>query len=58
MIESGYTQSGAPNNRLGDGVNVDDVQPYPQAFPFLSPAFSGRDRRHIDPGEVGGGPVN
>jgi len=40
-----------PNNRIGDGVNVDDVQPYAQSFPYVSPAHSGRDRRHVDPGE-------
>ncbi len=46
-----------PNNRLGDGVNTNDV-PYLETFPYLAPAQSGRDRRHIDPGEPGGGPVN
>jgi hypothetical protein len=41
-----------PNNRLGDGVNVNDA-PYRSAFPFLANAPSGRDRRHLDPGEPG-----
>jgi hypothetical protein len=41
-----------PNNRLGDGVNVNDY-PYPAEFPYLSDAPSGRDRRHLDPGEPG-----
>jgi hypothetical protein len=41
-----------PNNRLGDGVNVNDV-PYRTYFPYLANAPSGRDRRHIDPGEPG-----
>ena len=41
-----------PNNRLGDGVNVNDV-PYLTDFPYLGYAPSGRDRRHIDPGEPG-----
>lgn len=41
-----------PNNRLGDGVNVNDV-PYRATFPYLGDAPSGRDRRHIDPGEPG-----
>jgi len=41
-----------PNNRLGDGVNVNDV-PYRTSFPYLANAPSGRDRRHIDPGEPG-----
>ncbi|RNC66700.1 MAG: DUF4331 domain-containing protein [Desulfuromonadales bacterium] len=40
------------NNRLGDGVNVNDV-PYLTDFPYLGYAPSGRDRRHIDPGEPG-----
>ncbi len=44
----------APNNRLGDGVNVNDA-PYRTTFPYLADAPSGRDRRHIDPGEPGGG---
>ena len=41
-----------PNNRLGDGVNVNDA-PYRTQFPYLGNAPSGRDRRHIDPGEPG-----
>lgn len=45
-----------PNNKLGDGVNVNDA-PYRQEFPYLALAPSGRNRRHIDPGETGGGPV-
>ena len=38
--------------RLGDGVNVND-KPYKNAFPYVGEAHSGRDRRHIDPGEPG-----
>jgi hypothetical protein len=45
-----------PNNRLGDGVNVNDA-PYRSEFPYLSNAPDGRNRRHLDPGEPGGGPV-
>jgi len=45
----------APNNRLGDGVNVNDA-PYRTTFPYLANCPSGRDRRHLDPGEPGGGP--
>jgi hypothetical protein len=41
-----------PNNALGDGVNVNDV-PYRTEFPYLANAPSGRDRRHLDPGEPG-----
>jgi hypothetical protein len=46
----GYTAG--INDRLGDGVNVNDV-PYRSTFPYLGNAPSGRDRRHIDPGEPG-----
>lgn len=45
----------APNNRLGDGVNINDA-PYRTVFPYLADCPSGRDRRHLDPGEPGGGP--
>jgi hypothetical protein len=41
-----------PNNRAGDGVNVNDAA-FRTAFPYLSNAPSGRDRRHLDPGEPG-----
>lgn len=37
--------------RLGDGVNVNDA-PYLNRFPYVGYAPSGRDRRHIDPGEA------
>jgi hypothetical protein len=39
-----------PNNMLGDGVN--DAT-YRTSFPYLANAPSGRDRRHLDPGEAG-----
>jgi hypothetical protein len=39
-----------PNNALGDGVNVNDA-PLRTAFPYLADAPSGRNRRHVDPGE-------
>ncbi len=45
-----------PNNRLGDGVNVNDTA-YRTAFPYVGNAPDGRNRRHVDPGEPGGGPV-
>src|SRR5260370_35473877 len=45
-----------PNNALGDVVNVNDA-PYQLQFPYLADCPSGRNRRHIDPGEPGGGPV-
>lgn len=44
------------NGRLGDGVNVDDA-PYHAAFPYIGSAPDGRNRRHVDPGEPGGGPI-
>ncbi len=54
----------APNNRIGDGVNTNDM-PTQETFPYVSFAQSGRDRRHIDPGEggctrgaLGGCPIN
>jgi hypothetical protein len=40
------------NSRIGDGVNANDV-PYQETFPYLGWAQSGRDSRHIDPGEPG-----
>jgi len=45
------------NGMLGDGVNVNDT-PYRTAFPYLGSAPDGRNRRHLDPGEDGGGPIN
>ena len=45
----------SPNNVLGDGVNINDA-PYRTSFPYLANCPSGRDRRHVDPGEPGGGP--
>jgi hypothetical protein len=44
------------NGRLGDGVNVDDSI-YHDSFPYIGSAPDGRNRRHVDPGERGGGPV-
>ena len=38
--------------RIGDGVNSNDV-PYQEIFPYVGWAQSGRDSRHIDPGEAG-----
>jgi Domain of unknown function (DUF4331) len=38
--------------RIGDGVNTNDV-PYQETFPYVAFAQSGRQRRHIDPGEPG-----
>jgi hypothetical protein len=44
------------NGRLGDGVNVDDAR-YHDTFPYIGSAPDGRNRRHVDPGERGGGPI-
>ena len=41
--------------RLGDGVNTNDVG-YQETFPYVQWANSGRDRRHVDPGEDGCNP--
>jgi hypothetical protein len=43
----------APNNLLGDGVNATDVPPQ-ETFPYLHYAYSGRDSRHISPGDPTG----
>ena len=44
------------NGRLGDGVNVNDLR-YHRRFPYVASCADGRNRRHFDPGEPGGGPV-
>ena len=51
-VLAGAPFNGPPNSRLGDGVNVNDAA-YRTSFPYLADAPSGRDRRHIDPGEPG-----
>jgi hypothetical protein len=38
--------------RLGDGVNTSNAPSLP-AFPFLQPAYSGRDSVHLGPGQAG-----
>ncbi len=43
----------APNNLLGDGVNAPDV-PTQETFPYVHYAYSGRDSRHISPGDPTG----
>lgn len=50
-VLAGGAFAGFPHNRIGDGVNVNDVLPARETFPFLNLAHSGRNRRHIDPGE-------
>lgn len=56
VLVRGGAFSRPPYSLLGDGVNVNDV-PLSPTFPFLGLAHSGRDSRHKDPGEPGGGPV-
>jgi hypothetical protein len=41
-----------PNNRIGDGVNTNNV-PYQTTFPYVQFANSGRDSRHQNPGSSG-----
>lgn len=50
VLHAGFNVS--PNNRIGDGVNTNDM-PYQETFPYVAFAQSGRQRRHIDPGEDG-----
>jgi hypothetical protein len=54
VLGSNSCCTGFPHNRIGDGVNVND-RPYRATFPYLAPAHSGRDSRHVDPGEPGCG---
>ncbi len=49
---AGNTFTGAQVPLIGDGVNTNDV-PYQETFPYVAFAQSGRNRRHIDPGESG-----
>ncbi len=49
-VLAGGPFAGFPYNSIGDGVNANDV-PYPENFPYLGLAHSGRDSRHVDPGE-------
>jgi hypothetical protein len=51
-VLAGAPFNGFPYNRLGDGVNTNDVS-YRETFPYVGYAQSGRDSRHVDPGEAG-----
>ncbi len=44
--------NGFPHNRVGDGVNTNDVA-YRETFPYVGLANSGVESRHVDPGETG-----
>jgi Domain of unknown function (DUF4331) len=52
-ILSGAAFDVAPNNLLGDGVNAPDVPPQ-ETFPYVHYAYSGRDSRHVSPGDPTG----
>jgi Domain of unknown function (DUF4331) len=52
-ILSGAAFDVAPNNLLGDGVNAPDVPPQ-ETFPYVHYAYSGRNSRHISPGDPTG----
>jgi hypothetical protein len=56
-VLAGGRFAGFPHNRIGDGVNANDA-PYFETFPFVYYAWDGRNSRHVDPGEEGGGPIN
>jgi hypothetical protein len=51
ILSPGFNVS--PNNLLGDGVNAPDVPPQ-ETFPYIHYAYSGRDSRHISPGDPTG----
>jgi hypothetical protein len=56
VVAGGVLVSGfnvAPNNLIGDGVNASDVPPQ-ETFPYVHYAYSGRDSRHISPGDPTG----
>jgi hypothetical protein len=55
-VLAGPPFDGFPNNRIGDGVNTND-KPYQETFPYVAFANDGRNGRHINPGEPGGGPI-
>lgn len=46
---------GAPfDSAIGDGVNTKGI-PYQEVFPYVAFAVSGKNSRHVDPGEAGCG---
>jgi hypothetical protein len=52
---TGAAFTGTSVPRIGDGVNTNDV-PLQETFPYVAFAQSGRNRRHVDPGEAGCSP--
>jgi hypothetical protein len=52
-VVSGALKSSTFNTRIGDGVNT-AATPLPDAFPFVAPAYSGRESSHnAGPGQPG-----
>lgn len=51
-VLAGAPFNGFPHANIGDGVNANDVD-YLPAFPYVGYAHSGRNSRHVDPGEAG-----
>ncbi|MCK5831367.1 MAG: DUF4331 domain-containing protein [Methylococcales bacterium] len=51
-IVAGDKYSGFPHNRVGDGVNHNDVS-YRETFPYVGLAHSGVESRHVDTNEPG-----
>ena len=51
-VLAGGPFGGFPNNRIGDGVNMND-RPYQETFPYVQFSNSGRNSRHVDPTEPG-----
>ena len=51
-VLAGERFNGFPHNRVGDGVNTNDVA-YRETFPYVGLANSGVESRHVDPGEPG-----
>jgi hypothetical protein len=50
---AGILKDGAKyGTRIGDGVNTSSA-PLPATFPFVAPAYSGRDSAHAGPGQPG-----
>jgi hypothetical protein len=46
---------GSPyDSAIGDGVNTKGI-PYQEVFPYVAFAVSGKNSRHVDPGETGCG---
>jgi hypothetical protein len=56
-VLAGGRFAGFPHTNIGDGVNVND-SPNFETFPYVYYAWDGRNSRHVDPGEEGGGPIN